>query len=226
MSDLLSEVDEALKQERFEKFWAENANLIIGAVLAIIFGTAAVSGWQYWQQSQNEQAATAFIQASNAPDTDAALKEFANQSSAGPAALAYLTAAHGSAASGDIETAIALYENAATNAKSKADLKDFANIMAVRARHAQGYGEDVEQAQADFDLLNAIKNQKDSPWAAQAAYELALLSAGPLDNRAQAIQILSDVDALDIPESLRQRSKALRTILQSKTATQDQNNAQ
>ena len=52
VGDIFREVDEELKQERYEKLWREYRWYIIGAAVAVV---AAVAGWQAWNAYQTNQ---------------------------------------------------------------------------------------------------------------------------------------------------------------------------
>jgi hypothetical protein len=53
MSDILREVDEAMRVEKMTRLWAEHGNTVIAAIVALILGTALSSGWNAWQHHQH-----------------------------------------------------------------------------------------------------------------------------------------------------------------------------
>ena len=52
MGDIFREVDEELKQERYEKLWRQYGKYIIGTAVLLV---AAVAGWKAWQSHQTSQ---------------------------------------------------------------------------------------------------------------------------------------------------------------------------
>ena len=52
MGDIFREVDEELKQERYEKLWRQYRWHIMGAAIVMV---AAVAGWQTWNAYQTSQ---------------------------------------------------------------------------------------------------------------------------------------------------------------------------
>lgn len=48
MTDILAEVDAAMRQERMEKFWKENGKTLIFFVFATIIMTGVISGYRTW----------------------------------------------------------------------------------------------------------------------------------------------------------------------------------
>jgi hypothetical protein len=52
VGDIFREVDEELKQERYEKLWRLYGKYIIGAAVLLV---AAVAGWKAWQSHQTSQ---------------------------------------------------------------------------------------------------------------------------------------------------------------------------
>ena len=52
VGDIFREVDEELKQERYEKLWRQYGKYIIGAAVLLV---AALAGWKAWQSHQTSQ---------------------------------------------------------------------------------------------------------------------------------------------------------------------------
>ena len=67
MVDLFREVDEALQQEKLERFWQENAKYILTLIFAVIIGTGLWSAYNYWKITQAEQGTSSFMEIVNAP---------------------------------------------------------------------------------------------------------------------------------------------------------------
>jgi hypothetical protein len=107
--EFFREVDEAVRQERWLKLWKHYGGFIIGAVLAIVVGTAAGVAWREYRSSTRLSQAAEYAQAiellrqdrsAEAADAFAALAEEADS---GYAVLARLRAAEARAEAGDPE---------------------------------------------------------------------------------------------------------------------------
>ena len=52
MGDIFREVDEELKQDRYEKLWRQYGKYVIAGAVLIV---AAVAGWKAWESHQTSQ---------------------------------------------------------------------------------------------------------------------------------------------------------------------------
>ena len=52
MGDIFREIDEELRQDKFEKLWREYGRYVIAGAVAIVIAVAGVSGWQQYQESE------------------------------------------------------------------------------------------------------------------------------------------------------------------------------
>ena len=72
MSDILREVDEELRRERYQKLWERYGIYLVGAALVIV---VAVAGWRGWEWYQAREAARAGARFETALELDAAGKQ-------------------------------------------------------------------------------------------------------------------------------------------------------
>jgi hypothetical protein len=72
MSDILREVDEELRRERYQKLWERYGIYLIGAALVLV---VAVAGWRGWEWYQAREAAAAGARFETALTLDAAGKQ-------------------------------------------------------------------------------------------------------------------------------------------------------
>ncbi len=72
MSDILREVDEELRRERYQKLWERYGIYLIGAALVLV---VAVAGWRGWEWYQAREAAAAGARFETALELDAAGKQ-------------------------------------------------------------------------------------------------------------------------------------------------------
>ena len=77
MSDLLREVDDAVRAENMKRLWDEHKYAIVTGVAALILGTAAMSFWNNYQYSQNQKHTAEIITAVQSPEPAKTLTETA-----------------------------------------------------------------------------------------------------------------------------------------------------
>lgn len=197
MSDLLREVDEMMKQERAEQFWKENANFIIGTILAIIIGTAAFSAYKGWNRSVEETQTAALIHAMEEEDFSETALETTQDFRPDIQALALLTAAGTNQSSA--EQAIQYYDTILAG-DADDNLKNFALLLKTKQSPDLG---DEEKRAALQDIINS-----NTPWSHHARLELALLE-GEAGQYKEAQETLIPVLNADIPETLKEKAEAL-----------------
>lgn len=206
------EVSEELKQERYAELWKKYGRYFVGLAVAIVLG---VAGYQYWQSEQvkaKEQASDRYAAAlalAKAGKTKEAITAFAALAQDGPsgyAALARLQQAESLLKSGDRAGAMAALEQLAANGDADPLFRDVAVV------HWAYVGlDDADPAKA-IDRLKPL-TAKESPWR-YVALELTALYAERAGRRADAIQILTDLEKdKDAPQGIRGRAKELLAIL-------------
>src|SRR3989304_7093838 len=72
MSDILREVEEELRRERYQKLWERYGIYLVGAALVIV---VAVAGWRGWEWYQAREAARAGARFETALELGAAGKQ-------------------------------------------------------------------------------------------------------------------------------------------------------
>ncbi len=60
MTDIFDEIDEDLRRERLSRLWNRFGIYVILFVVAVIAGTAAYSGWRWWQQREAQATSVRF----------------------------------------------------------------------------------------------------------------------------------------------------------------------
>ena len=50
--EFIREVDEAVRQEQWQKLWKQYGSYIVAAALALVVGSAAAAGWRTWQENR------------------------------------------------------------------------------------------------------------------------------------------------------------------------------
>ena len=202
MSDILAELDEAMRQERLKKFWDENGNFIIFIIVGTILMTGIFSAYNAWKDSREKAQTSALITTLEAGTTTQA-----DQTQLGAlSAIANLSAASKLAENGQTQDAITLYKTVAENTKNKEEYRDLATLSAIRLSLTQ----ETPDLNTLLETLNAIK--ENSPYAPQISIEKAALHYA-LGNQQDAIQSLNKVlEQPDLPPSLYVRAQNLKHI--------------
>jgi hypothetical protein len=206
--DIFDEVEEDLRAERAEKLFKKYAWLIIATVVAIIGAVAGWQLWNRWQYQQDAAAASRFIAAQTALEQPGAappiatLDQLAAGGPEGYKTLARLQAAAVKANSGDLQGAIALWNDVAADSSADKLLRDLASLTAAMRQIDRG---DPAQLQARLEPLAVFGN----PWAALAKEQLAILDLrqGKIEDAKTKLKALAtDFEA---PAGLRARAAAL-----------------
>ncbi|GJL85480.1 MAG: hypothetical protein DHS20C02_12550 [Micavibrio sp.] len=211
MADVFAEVDEALKQERLEKLWADYGKWIIAAIVAIILGTAASSTYRSWNESVQIKQTNAVLEALDAEDMPAALTQASENVRPGLRGIALLTAAGTLISEDKPDEALALYEKAADDSAIPAELRDLAIIMSVRL------GADKKDAQEKKDTflsrLQSVSSNAKSPWRFHAHLESAVILAH-FSQAYKAAQAELDIilETPQLPETLYNKARALKHV--------------
>ena len=135
MGDIFREVDEELKQDRYEKMWRQYGKFVIdGAVLVV----AAVAGWKAWESHQTSQrhaegkkfaVAAALMQDGKAPEASAAFAQLAAEAGSGYGVLARFYQASIVAKGGDAAGAIRIYDSVADDGNVPDSMRELATVL-------------------------------------------------------------------------------------------------
>jgi hypothetical protein len=210
--DIFDEVEEDLRAERSARLLKKYAWVLVAAALAVIGATIGWQLWTRWQANQDTVAAQQYITAESAAgkvpgaqapaDAIAALELQATAGPQGYKTLSRLRLADLKANSGDLEGAVALWDQVASDGNADKILRDLASLLA--AQHQLDSGDPVV-LEARLKPLAA----PDNPWSALAREQIALLALRK-GNTAEAKTTLKalSVDIL-APTGVRQRAGAL-----------------
>lgn len=207
MSDLLTEVDEMMRQERMEKIWKDYGSYIIAFVLGVIFLTACVSGYKAWNQSVREAQTSALLALQDDENYPQNVLDAGDLDLRGSLkGVAYLSAAGNFLEQEKTAEAMALYERAAAGSDIPAEFSHLAELMIVRLNMG---AEGAEAAELSARAARVYDDAK-SPWRFHARLDAALLEAHLNENfaaaRAHLAVILSESN---LPKSLTDKAEAL-----------------
>jgi hypothetical protein len=216
--DIFDEVEEDLRAERAQKLFKKYAWLILLVAVAIVGGVAGWQLWNRWQNQQDAAAASRFIAARTALEKSARDKSAAEQPGAaapigtldqlaatgpqGYKTLARLQAAAIKADSGDLQGALALWDEVAADPAADRLLRDLASLTAATRQIDRG---DPGQLQARLEPLAAFGN----PWSALAKEQLAILDLRQGKTEDAKTKLKALATDFDAPAGLRARAAAL-----------------
>lgn len=209
MVDIFEEVDEALKQEKLEKFWDEYKNTIITAIVVLIVSTGGTSFYQSWDASRDKTETAALMEALKSDDKAKALSEFSNDTRRGHKAIAQLNIAAVHLKEGDTEKAAEIYTSIAKQKSAPDNFRDLARILAVR------FSKDDNR----INLLEKLLGNQESPFFSNAQLEAATFYAHSSQDYAKAVEHLNMIRNNDaIPAGIKQQAEALYAVYSQKVA--------
>ncbi len=212
MSDLLVEVDEALKQERLEKLWQKYGGFLIGFLVVVILGTAANEGYKSWKVRQNTKQTNIYLDAIEDKQAtyETILKEADKITNSGLKDLARLHAAGLAIENNDIKAAIAIYKDISTNNNSYIVATYIAKYMITNLDNSLSAEEKRKRYKALSDDIN-------NPWRFHARFEMALLDAHEFQDYKSARANLSIIMKEEtLAQTLKQKAKSLDILYAAK----------
>lgn len=215
MSDrdsFLREVDEAVRQDRYQQLWDKYGIYVLGLAVLVVAGVAGYKGWTYWQQNQAQEAGAKFTQALSMEDGADATKAremltaLAESGPEGYRVLARFQLAASAAKAGEVDKAVADYDALATDSSVDSILRGHATLQAAALRLDK-----ADYAEMERRLKDLIESG--SAWRFSAR-ELLGLSAYRLNNMREAERQFSDlVGDQGTPPNLRERADMMLALI-------------
>lgn len=213
MSDeLIREVDEDIRKERYEKLWKRYGAFVIAGALAIVVATASVVGWREYQSSQRLEQSAAFsaavrlVENGDLGQAADAFATLAGEAGSGYRALASLREASIRLEQGEREAALAIYDRVAQDSGVDDLLRDLAALLGVLHQIDSG---DTAELRSRLALLSA--DDKPFRYSARELEALVALKAGDTAGAKQSLAGLTD-DPL-APSGIRARAAELLAAL-------------
>ncbi len=206
--EFIREVDEAVRQERWLTLWKRFGSYLIGAVVAILIGTAAGVGWREYQESARLDEARRFAQASELLRVDRtaeaaeAFATLAEDGRSGYAVLARLRAAEAR----DADARVATLQQLAENTRVAVLYRELSALLAAQHQFEQ---EDGAALSARLDEFA----RDGSPWRHSALELKALAQIRAGDTLAARETLSALIEDTGVPANLRRRASELLTAL-------------
>lgn len=215
--NLIREIREDLRREKFEKLWKQYGASLIAALVAIVLAVAGYQAWRAWELSRREARSTDFLAAEtlSARDPAAAEAAFAELAADGKDGYAMLAGFHAAgllARQGRAEEAADAFEKLAAGTDHPL-YRDLAKLRSVSARLAST--KPVEDPDHLADVLAPLMDDA-NPWR-YSAREFAAVLALQRGDEAQARELLGKLAAdVETPQGIRARAAELLPRLDAK----------
>ncbi len=214
MGDIFREIDEELRQERYEKLWQRYGRHFIGGLAAIVLAFGGWQGWTHYDRSQRESASAQYAaalrlaQENKTSEADAMLTSLIGKNSGSYGVLAKFQRAALKSGSGDLAGAAAAYKELAADTSLDSSMRDAALVFSV-SHEMDAPNADLKAMQ---DRLAKIVSGN-GVWR-HSARELSGLIAMKSGDEARAKEIFQKLaDDLDAPAEMRARATQLITVL-------------
>ena len=222
MSDdhFVREVDDEIRSDQLKSIWDRYGILLISAAIAIVLGTAAFRGYEYWQDSRASKSGDAFLAAlklAGSGDNDAALKSLSELETTGYGSypvLARMRAATVEADKGEAAKAVSIFDAVAADTGVDAAVRDIARLRAALILVDSGSYDDVAKR---VEVLstdgNALRH------SAREAMGLAAWKAG---NASTAEGFFKQIaDDKEAPGKLADRANVMLDVIKSSGSSTD-----
>lgn len=217
MVDLIDEVNEDLRRERFTRLWQKLGVYVVAASVVIVVATVGSVVWKSYRESRQDEAAEAFLEAekaSRAQNNKEAAQKFGEVSKLGAqgfTALAHMREAYALTKAEETEKALAAYDSVAVDSGADAGLQALARI------HAAALMSDTGKSSAEIEsVLSPLMQDKENPFSAFAREQMAYAALQD-GNAVEAHRLLAEltVDG-NAPASLRRRTQAQLPLVAEK----------
>lgn len=208
MSDLLTEVDEIMRQERMQKFWHDNKTSIIAFIALTILMTGVFSAYRAWDNSVKTNQTTALIELMESAEYPNNILEADLDFRSSIRGIALMGAAGTFMAQDKPEEAAKLYQRVIDDSKISADFRHLA-ILTLTRINANKEGADASALLAALEPV--LKDG--SPWQPEARLESAVINARLKKDFSVAKALLNQVlETKDLPPTLYERAQSLHHV--------------
>lgn len=203
--DLLSDIDNALRQDQAKALWEKYGSAAITALLAVLFLIAVYQGYQSWAHGRNAAHTDALLAALQADDATK-ITSFAQEASGVHLVIARIAEV---AREKDVAKRVAQFKAIAEDSSASRDFRDLATIMMLRETPI----EKTDDAQTQAEKLQKIAKDKHAAFAHLARLDLAALQARHLKDLSAARETLKPVlEAEEPPPDLAYQARALDAV--------------
>lgn len=215
MSDILREVDEEIRRERYMKLWDRYGLYVVAAALIVVLGVAGWRGWEWYAAREAARSGARFETAMQLAtdgkrvDAEAAFNELARDATAGYRVLARFRAA-AEAGKRDRKAGVDAFDAIAADNSIESAMRDMARLHS-------GYllVDSVSVAEIKTRVEPLVGPAALFRHSANELLGLAHYRAGEYESAAKIFaSILSDAET---PPSLRQRAQVMNALVSGQT---------
>lgn len=214
MGDIFREIDEELRQDKFEKLWREYGRYVIAGAVVIVIAVAGVSGWHQYQESERLadgarfSAAKASAEDGNTEDAAALFAALGRESGTSYGTLSRFHEAALTARKGDADAAVALYDALAADTDIDEPFRDLATILSASVRANAASPDTVAISETLQPIVDAGGTWRHS------ALEILGTLAHRSGDIAKAKELFKQiVDDFEAPQGLRSRAAQMLAIM-------------
>ena len=215
MGDLFREINEELRQDRYEQLWQNYGKYAISIGMALVVSVIGWKAWNHYTVSQHQAQSLQFsnagrlLQEGKKDEAAALFANLAERSSGGYRVLSRFHQAALRAGSGDMGGAVSLYEELAQDAGLDGTLREAAEIFVVMLQLDDAKSDGVAMQTRLEPLMKA-----DGAWR-HAARELSgLLALRSGDGNAARGHFRKIADDLDAPQGMRARAVQVLAVIE------------
>ncbi len=217
MTNIMLEIDEAMRWERMEKFWKAYGNYVVSFIALLILFTAGMEGYRAWNdhaRTRDTEKLLSLIEDKNYPGNVGAADLQMRGSLKG---VALLMAAGDLMRENKRKEALELYERAAQDQSISMEMRGLAILMCARL-----LSQDADVKEDLAQMLEPVAGDAKSPWRAYALMEAASFSASRGGDLAKARAYIKRIlDIKDLPQSIYAKARALDGIYAQKESRAD-----
>ena len=212
----IREVDEEVRRDKMDAVWRKYGRYVIGGAVGIVLAVAGLTGWDAYidsKESASSNTFTAAVEKAAAEGADVASiwAETRSKVDGGYKELTYLHEAAGLAEAGNLDAAIATYDELANLNGVDAAIKDLGQLLAARTEMQLNK---LPEARGRLSLLAG----NEGVWSLSANESLAVIDMME-GSFASAQQRFSDIAAgAATPQTMRTRASELADKLSSLAA--------
>lgn len=220
MSDLLQDIDDALKREKAEKFWKENGPYLLGGAVMLVLFTGIFTAYNTWKMNRNIEQTGIIVAAMQSKSPVEGLEASVTNLKGQHKAMALLQIAGLKLQDNKPDEALKLYRQVAADGSLPDLWRDLATLNAVRSEWSGKI--DTAKAKALFEEIKPLTS-KNNAWHLQASIQAAMIAGDNLNDPKTAIELLrAPLEDPQAPANLKEKAKVLDHLYLNANASDKQ----
>ena len=214
MGDIFREIDEDLRQERFERLWKRYGKFIVGAAVAVVLIVGGYKAWEHYSLKQKENSslqywsAVQLLKDAKKEDAAALFGSLMKNGTSGYRILAKFQRTAILADSGDPSGAISLYDEISVGTRINKLLREAATIYSVALGLDQN---DAQKSGLEKKLENILTTKGAWQNSARELKGLISIKFGEIQMAQKHFKKISDDSSA--PRSMRLRATQILAVI-------------